>query len=156
MIRRRLLRVSGGRARGELALATLGLLVVVATVLVQAAARYFFEMGLAWPSEASRYVYIWSSFLGGAASVHYKEEIRVDLLDPLCRWLKVPDPERVALQVQRIGAFLAACFLVTLAALTWDYVSYEREAGLTSLILGVPASVVTVALLVTSVNGAFQ
>lgn len=155
-LRKKLYTWSGGLARLELGLATLGLVGVVVAILVQATARYLFDLGLAWPSEVSRYLYIWCSFLGGAASVHFKEEIRVDILTPLLSKLRARNPDQIVKQVQRISAFFAACFMTFLAVLAWEHVNYEKSAGLSSLILHIPTWWVSTALLVTAASAAFH
>lgn len=150
-------RLSAGLARVELALATLGLVAVVLTILLQAGARIGLDLGLSWPGEASRYLYIWCSFLGAAASVHYKEEIRVDVLTPMAeRWAGPARAESVVLAAQRFGAFVGACFLVYLAVLGWEQIGFQRDVDTRSVVMGIPLWWVSAAVLVTSITGAFH
>lgn len=146
-------RISGVVARAELVLATLGLILLVLLVLLQAGVRIGLDLGLSWPGEASRYLFIWSSFLGGAAAVHWKEEIRVDIMTPLVERFVTPDRVPAAvLQVQRISAFLAACFFTYLAVLSVQQVMFLTDVGTTSMVMGLPMWTVGSALLVASVT----
>lgn len=156
-IRRSIWRVSHALARAELAVATLSLIVLVVLILMQAGARIGLDLGLAWPGEASRYLFIWSSFLGGAAAVHWKEEIRVDILTPIVERLTTPDrAPAVILQVQRISAFLATCFFVYLAVLCVQQVMFLMEVETRSVVMGLPMWTVGAALLVAAITSAFH
>ncbi|KWX57348.1 TRAP transporter small permease [Mycobacterium sp. NAZ190054] len=150
-------RVSEAVARVELGLATLGLMALVVLVLLQAGARVGLDLGLAWPGEASRYLFIWSSFLGGAAAVHWKEEIRVDVMTPLVERFVAPQRvSAVVLQVQRVSAFVGACFLTYFAVLCYQQVAFLQEIESRSLVMGVPMWTVAAALLVSCATGAFH
>lgn len=116
------------------------------------------EWTSAWPGrEASRYLFIWSSFLGGAAAVHWKEEIRVDVLTPIVERFTTADRAPVViLQVQRISAFIAACFFTYLAVLCVQQVAFLVDVGNKSVVIGLPMWIVGAALLVAAVTSAFH
>ncbi|MDF2825951.1 MAG: hypothetical protein K0R68_3359 [Mycobacterium sp.] len=156
-VRRLIWRVSHVLARVELAVATLLLIILVLLILVQAGARIGLDLGMAWPGEASRYLFIWSSFLGGAAAVHWKEEIRVDVLTPIVERFTTADrAPAIITQVQRISAFLATCFFTYLAVLSVQQVMFLVEVDTKSVVMGLPMWTVGAALLVAAITSAFH
>ncbi|ANW65272.1 hypothetical protein BCA37_18270 [Mycobacterium sp. djl-10] len=156
-VRRLIWQISAILARIELAAATVGLILLVVLILLQAGTRIGLDLGLSWPGEASRYLFIWSSFLGGAAAVHWKEEIRVDVLTPIVERVTTPDrAPAVILNVQRTSAFLAACFFTYLAVLCVQQVMFLLEVGTVSVVMGLPMWTVGAALLVAAVTSVFH
>ena len=46
----------------------------------QVIARYFFHSAMAWPEEASRFLFIWLSYLGVAYSTYARDHLKVDII----------------------------------------------------------------------------
>ena len=48
--------------------------------VAQVIARYFFHSAMAWPEEASRFLFIWLSYLGVAYSTYAGDHLKVDII----------------------------------------------------------------------------
>ena len=48
--------------------------------VAQVIARYCFHSAMAWPEEASRFLFIWLSYLGVAYSTYSRDHLKVDII----------------------------------------------------------------------------
>lgn len=111
-----LLAVDSLLAKVEAVVASVIFILMLAFMLVQVTARYFFEAPLPWSEELIRYLFVGSSFIGAAAVCKYREHIEINLVDTI---LARVGPRRRArvLRMQQMTA--DALSLLTLAIFGW-------------------------------------
>lgn len=109
--------------RGFEALATLFLVGVLSTVVLQVFFRYVAGWVVPWTEEATRYLGVWMVFLGSVAALAQGSHIAVTVLVD-----KLPAGIRVA--IERVNALLGLGFLliVFLGSLQLIRMNWEQEA----------------------------
>ncbi len=55
-------------------------LLMTVICVMQVVARYCFHSAMAWPEEASRFLFIWLSYLGVAYSTYARDHLKVDII----------------------------------------------------------------------------
>lgn len=61
-------------------LATVGLFSIIILMLFQVIGRYIFDNPLSWSEELCRYIFVWTSILGGSIGLRKYELIAVDII----------------------------------------------------------------------------
>jgi TRAP-type C4-dicarboxylate transport system permease small subunit len=152
-------RMSAGLARAELIVVVVLFVLLLAAGLTQVFTRYALDSSFTWTEELCRSLFIWATFLGASASIAFRREIKVDVLDlalsPLAR-RRPSAARRVEVVADVLAPTVAFCFVVLLGYLAYDLVAFQAEAGSTSVQLGVPNWVVTAVLPVAMVLSAFH
>jgi len=72
--------LASGLARIVEAVVGLLLILIVFVALAEVLFRYFFYSSIVWSAELDRFLFIWLTFLGGAAAVHHRMHFRLTLI----------------------------------------------------------------------------
>lgn len=105
--------------------------------------RYFFNSGLTWAEEASRYLFIWLIFLGGIVAFQENAHLGVDTL---VKALNVKNRRKLFI----INNLLILATMVLVGQGSWSLTMVSMEQ--TSPSMGLPLAFVYVASLITSVS----
>ena len=103
--------------------------VMTVLVLVQAGLRYLFETPLAWSEEVTRYLFVYSIFIGAAVGIRHQVHVSIDAV--LSRM-----PDRWRLLAHRASVGIVALFLLFLVVLGLRLALWNMSQ--TSPALGIP------------------
>ena len=87
---------------------SMAILTVVMTY--QVITRYFLGIPATWAEEFCRYLFIWTSYIGGAYAVFHWNHIEIDLMDNIIR-KRAGDPERALRVLRKVSILLVVAFL---------------------------------------------
>ena len=119
-------------------------LVMVTLMFVQVIFRYFLESPLAWSEEVVRYLFIATTYLGGAIATMEREHIEINFIQVFVDKQQDPDKRRrlvSILNVARDG--LALVFLSLVSYLTYFLVYDQFKYNMVSSAAQIPMWIVT-------------
>ena len=109
-----------------------GFLSLFAVVLIlQVFMRYVLRDPLPWPEEFSRYLLIWTAFVGSSLAVKEGRVINIDILPSICRGWAL----KALTFIMHLG-FLAFCVIAIYYSL--DFIQRIARSGQVSPAMGVP------------------
>ncbi len=119
----------------DLAIAGVGLVLLVLLTLLGVVMRYYFNAPLAWLEEIQMMSIIWLTFFGGSAAFRLKGHVAIELLMDLC-----------SPAIRRGMGMLVFCVVLgVLGFLTWQgclLVTKFYQSGRATSILGLPYELV--------------
>lgn len=126
---------------------------LVIVVFSNAVSRYFLDISIPWADEASRFMFIWVSFLGAILAFKSKEHMRFNLVVNLI-------PKRLSSLVKAIANLITLGILVilinggiTLVTQNMDWYTPALEIPYGVVYFIVPVSCIVLAVLAVSAIG---
>jgi TRAP-type C4-dicarboxylate transport system permease small subunit len=123
----------GAAAEALTALAAVGIAVTVCLNLAQVVARYVFFVPFAWTEEAMRYVMVWVTMLGAAATMYRGEETTAGMLG----WV----PSRLfqaGLHLLRVALILCAGLLLAWFGFPFALNNWTQESPAAQIPMWMP------------------
>lgn len=121
--------------RVEYILLVIPMAVLIISIFVNILLRAFFESGLSWLEEFSRYVFVFSTFLGASIAVETDQHPKMSAVIDLA-------PKKVSLTLQVIGSLFCAVLSLVVAYYGYQQVVRMISTGAMASALPIPMWVV--------------
>lgn len=118
-------------------------------MLLQVFCRYFLKMPLGWSEEASRYLYIMTTFIGGAIAIHEREHIEINFIKSFVNKFEEKEKKKTVIKVLNTFQGLVICCFLSI--LVWQFFLLVRDQigyHMVSTAMQIPVSIVTGTMLV--------
>jgi TRAP-type C4-dicarboxylate transport system permease small subunit len=97
--------------------------------------RYAFSAAQDWPEEATRFLFIWTAYLGMAYAMYANKHLKVDIIDLLIS-------KRMQSYMEIVGQLVSLVFMWIIAWKGWGLIAVVIESEEVALTLPVPLYIV--------------
>jgi len=115
-------------------LIAISMAILTAVMTYQVITRYFLGIAAPWAEEFCRYLFIWTSYLGGAYALFHWEHIEIDLIDSVIA-KKAKDPAHTTWWLKKISTLIVVIFLLYFLSIYYSYVQQIASFGQVSAAL---------------------
>lgn len=112
----------------EECLIAVSMAVLTAVMTYQVITRYFLGIAAPWAEELCRYLFIWTSYIGGAYALLRWEHIEIDLIDTIIS-KKVKDPARTMWYMKKITILMVVAYLIHFISVYYSYIQQVASFG---------------------------
>jgi len=125
--------------RVEFILLVIPMAVLIVSIFVNILLRAFFESGLSWLEEFSRYVFVFSTFLGASIAVETDQHPKMSAVIDLA-------PKKISLTLQVIGSLF--CAVLSAVVAYYGYQQILRMIGNNAMASSLPVPMWVVYLII--------